>query len=184
MTLNKSIKNGIFNCNNQYQNTAYDGDFKHFKDSLSIYLAIDYIMYLQNDILAKVDRATMSVSLEGREPFLDHRIIEFAAQLPSDFKFGQTSKMILKDIVHEYIPKQLLDRSKTGFSVPIYSWLKNDLFYLLEENLNESCIAKAGLFESKYVQRLKRDFIYGKLHDPTIIWKLLQFQMWYDKWIK
>ena len=93
-------------------------------------------MYMQNAILVKVDRATMSVSLEGREPFLDHRIIEFAAQLPSNFKFGHTQKMILKDIVHNYVPKQLMDRPKTGFSIPVHAWLKEDLAYLLEEHLN------------------------------------------------
>ena len=89
-------------------------------------------MYLQNDILTKVDCATMSVSIEGREPFLDHRIIEFVAQLPSKYKYGHTQKMILKDIVHKYIPKELMDRPKSGFTSPINSWLKTDLKYLLD----------------------------------------------------
>ena len=74
---------------------------------LEMIMAVDFKMYLQNDILTKVDRATMSVSLEGREPILDHRILEFSAQLPLNFKYdGKTTKRILKDITHEYIPKK------------------------------------------------------------------------------
>lgn len=182
-TIDKSIRNNLFNSKEIFLKTIYDDDFSGFKDILSIALGIDYILYLQNDILAKVDRATMSVSLEGREPFLDHRIIEFAAQLPSDFKYGLKQKMILRDIVHKYVPENLMDRPKTGFTVPIYSWLKNDLSYLLEENLNITLINNSGLFNAKYVQKLKSDFEKDRLYDPTIIWKLLQFQMWYNTWI-
>ena len=84
----------------------------------------DYLGYLPDDILVKVDRATMSTSLEGREPLLDHRIFEFAARLPLSYKVGDgTSKRILKDIVHEYVPKSLLDRPKRGFSIPLNKWL-------------------------------------------------------------
>ncbi len=182
--MNRTTKRNLFNFNETDQQTIFDDDFSRFKDSLSIALATDYSIYLQNDILTKVDRATMSVSLEGREPFLDHRIIEFAAQLPSSFKYGHTQKMILKDIVYKYVPKQLMDRPKTGFSIPVYSWLKDDLSYLLEENLNSTVIAKTGLFNPIYVQKLKRNFMNGQLYDPAIIWKLLQFQMWYNMWIK
>ncbi len=182
--MNKTTKRNLFNFIETDQQTVFDDDFSHFKDSLSIALATDYSSYLQNDILTKVDRATMSVSLEGREPFLDHRLIEFAAQLPNSFKYGHTQKMILKDIVYKYVPKQLMDRPKTGFSIPVYSWLKDDLYYLLEENLNSTVIAKTGLFNPIHVQKLKRNFMNGQLYDPTIIWKLLQFQMWYNMWIK
>jgi asparagine synthase (glutamine-hydrolysing) len=173
----------LYNTNYQYQPTSLDKNFTGFKDSLSIAQAIDYSMYLQNDILTKVDCASMSVSLEGREPFLDHRIIEFAAQLPSSFKYGHTQKMILKDIVHKYVPKELLDRPKLGFTIPVYSWLKNDLLFLLEEYLNSEAIKASGFFNSFYVEKLKTDFLNDKLYDPTIIWKLIQFQMWYKKWM-
>lgn len=182
-TLNQNIKNNLFVSDYTMQNTVFNNDFTNFTDGLSIALASDYGMYLQNDILTKVDRATMSVSLEGREPFLDHRIIEFVAQLPIEYKFGTTQKMILKDIVHKYVPKHIMDRPKMGFEIPIYSWLKKDLAYLVEENLNPTIIAKTGLFQPNYVQKIRQDFDNGRLKDPTIIWKLLQFQMWHTKWM-
>ena len=91
-------------------------------------MAIDFQTYLLDDILQKVDRATMTHSLEGREPFLDHRILEFAAQLPDNFKYNNgIKKRILKDITHQYIPQKLLDRPKMGFAIPIASWLNNQL---------------------------------------------------------
>jgi asparagine synthase (glutamine-hydrolysing) len=180
--LNDIIQEELFAKRSDKILTAYDEDYRSFNDDLSIALAIDYIMYLQNDILTKVDRATMSVSLEGREPFLDHRIVEFVAQLPVEFKYGVIQKRILKDIVHKYIPKQFMDRPKAGFSIPIYSWLKKDIYYLLEENLNSVKIDETGLFRPLFVKKLKQDFLKGRLKDPTIIWKLLQFQMWYTKW--
>jgi asparagine synthase (glutamine-hydrolysing) len=173
----------LFPFDELYQPTVFNTDFSGIKDDLSLALAIDYKMYLQNDILTKVDRATMSVSLEGREPFLDHRIVEFVAQLPSEFKYGETQKRILKDIVSNYVPMKLMDRPKTGFSVPIYSWLKKDLAYLLEENLNFNAISNTGLFEPNFVTHLKQKFLRGHLNDPLIIWKLLQFQMWFNKWM-
>ena len=81
-----------------------------------------------DDILQKVDRATMSVSLEGREPFLDQHIIEWAAQLPSDYKYHKgEKKYILRQIVHKYIPKEMMDRPKMGFAIPVENWLANEL---------------------------------------------------------
>jgi asparagine synthase (glutamine-hydrolysing) len=125
----------------------------------------------------------MSVSLEGRNPFLDHRIVEFAARLPSAFKYGQTQKMILKDIVYGYVPKALMNRPKSGFSIPVYSWMQHDLSWLIEENLNPAAIAGSGMFHDRRVQVLKKQFAGGRLFDPSIIWKLVQFQMWYKKWL-
>ncbi|MBK6521013.1 MAG: asparagine synthase (glutamine-hydrolyzing) [Sphingobacteriaceae bacterium] len=95
---------------------------------LSYTMLMDYKTYLQNDILQKVDRCSMSQSLESREPYLDHRIIEFVAQLPDEYKYNKgVKKHILKEITHQYIPKELLDRPKMGFSIPLEAWLKNEL---------------------------------------------------------
>jgi asparagine synthase (glutamine-hydrolysing) len=184
LTLSKTAKRKLFNSSEVHQDTVYDDDFSLFKDRLSIALGTDYIMYLQNTILTKVDRATMSVSLEGREPFLDHRIIEFAAQLPSTYKYGHTTKMILKDIVYKYVPKKLMDRPKTGFDVPIDLWLRTSLSYLLEENLHPRKIEESGVFQSPYIQGLRKKFMRGQLQDATLIWKLLQFQLWYNQWMR
>ncbi|MDC3105175.1 asparagine synthase (glutamine-hydrolyzing) [bacterium] len=182
-SLANAIKKDLFKVKLNLPETIFDLDFTGFKRDLSIPLAIDYSMYLQNDILVKVDRATMSVSLEGREPFLDHRIIEYVAQLPIEFKYGKNQKRILKDIVYKYVPKELMDRPKTGFSIPIYNWLKTDLKYLIEENLDYSSIKETGIFNFSAVERIKNQFFNDQLDDITLIWKLLQFQMWYKKWM-
>ncbi|WP_250632418.1 asparagine synthase (glutamine-hydrolyzing) [Rhodoflexus caldus] len=154
-----------------------------FQEPLDIALAMDYQMYLPNDILTKVDRATMSVALEGREPLLDHRLVEFAAQLPVSFKYdGNTGKKILKDIVHQYIPETMMNRPKAGFSLPIYSWLRHDLSYLTEHYLSQSTLQASGVFQMDFVTEQVALFKANKLHYKPFIWKLLMFQMWFERW--
>ena len=137
-----------------------------------------------DDILTKVDRAAMSTGLEGREPFLDHRIIEFVAQLPDSFKYKDgVQKRILKEIVHKYVPKKIMERPKSGFSIPLDTWLKKDLRYLIENNLDKESVENSKVFNYEYVQKLVSMFDDNKLYDSSIIWKLIQFQMWYKKWI-
>ena len=127
----------------------------------------------------------MSVSLEGREPLLDHRLVEFTASLPFSYKYnGITGKRILKDIAHDYIPKEMMDRPKTGFSLPIYSWLQGDLSYLVDEYLNEKNLALSGMFNVPFVYSLVKLFKKDKLYYKPIIWKMLMFQMWYERWMK
>lgn len=158
----------------------------YFTEPLEEAMATDYQFYLQDDILTKVDRATMSVSIEGREPLIDHRIVEFVAQLPYEFKYNKGSKSgkrILKDIVYEYVPRELVDRPKAGFSVPIYSWLRGDLKYLLNEYLSEHALNQSGIFNTKFVSKELRRFHDNKMHYSPMIWYLLMFQMWHAKWI-
>ncbi|NDF60461.1 MAG: asparagine synthase (glutamine-hydrolyzing), partial [Crocinitomicaceae bacterium] len=167
-------------------NTAYQSKelSKETFSSLAYMQAIDYETYLVDDILQKVDRATMTASLEGREPFLDHRILEWAAQLPDEFKyFNGTKKYILKEIVHQYIPKSMMDRPKMGFAIPIADWLSKDLKYLVEEYLNEDKISTQGIFQWKAIKELKSNFFGGKKELDYKIWYLLMFQMWYEKWM-
>lgn len=164
--------------------SEYDSDFSGFSDSLSMAQVIDYRMYMSDDILTKVDRATMSISLEGREPLLDHRITEFMAQLPSKYKMGSSQKLILKDIVHKYVPESLMNRSKAGFSVPLNSWLRGDLKHLIDEHLSENQILATGFFNPIFVKRLITKFEANKIKDPTLIWKIIQFQMWYKRWMQ
>jgi asparagine synthase (glutamine-hydrolysing) len=156
-----------------------------FFDSLSYMMAIDYQTYMVDDILQKVDRATMSVSLEGREPFLDQNIIEWAAQLPSGYKYykGQ-KKYILKQIVHKYIPKEQMERPKMGFAIPVESWLSKELKDLVYENLNETSIKKHGLFQYSQVQQLLKEFYGGRTEKYLKIWHLLIFQLWYKQWME
>jgi len=156
-----------------------------FENATEVCMAIDYQNYLQNDILTKVDRATMSVSLEGREPLLDHRLIEFAARLPLSYKWdGQVQKKILRDIVHEYVPKEMMNQAKNGFSVPIYDWLRGDLSYLIDQYLCPEALNWSGLFNVPWVKNQVVAFRNYKLHYQPLLWKLLMFQMWYAKWIK
>lgn len=165
--------------------TAYASqELKNGRTPLAYMMAIDYQTYLLDDILQKVDRATMSQGLEGREPFLDQRIIEFAARLPDEYKYQNgVKKRILKDIVHRYIPKELMDRPKMGFAIPIGHWLKNELRELVEEHLSEKVIREQGILEPAYVTQLKKDFFSGKTEYETKIWYVLTFQMWYRKWM-
>ncbi|MBN1617976.1 asparagine synthase (glutamine-hydrolyzing) [Candidatus Dojkabacteria bacterium] len=177
-------KNLFSSVLNRYK-TKYDDELSNIGSVLEIALAIDYDMYLQNDIMTKVDRASMSVSLEGREPLLDHRLFEFVAQLPNEYKYNRLeTKRILKDISHEYIPKELLERPKAGFSLPIYNWLRGDLQYLIDEYLDEKSISESNLFNTDFVREQVILFNKDRFHYKPIIWKLLMFQMWYRRWIK
>lgn len=153
-------------------------------DFLSKLLYVDYLQYMCDDILVKVDRATMSVSIEGRDPFLDQRIIEFAARLPNEYKFdGTVKKKILKDIVYKYVPKEMMDMPKTGFSVPLTDWLQNGLNEYVNHFLSIDEINKSGVFNSRYVMFCRDNFKKNPDFTASKIWEILQFQMWYDKWM-
>jgi len=170
--------------NSQYPNAKMLTDDSGFSDPLSVANLLDYKNYLSNDILVKVDRATMSASIEGREPLLDHRILEFAARLPMTYKYdGSVSKKILKDIVYDYVPKDIMDRPKTGFTLPIYSWLRGDLSYLLDDYFSTEALEKSATFNIDYTLELLSLFKNNKLRDDSLIWKILQFQMWHRYWM-
>ena len=151
---------------------------------LAYMMAIDYQTYLVDDILQKVDRSAMTASLEGREPLLDHRIIEYAAQLPDHYKYHNgVKKYILREIAHDYIPPTLMDRPKMGFAIPIGKWMQHDLRDLVESYINEETIASQGLFDWQEVSNLKNAFLNGKTEYEMKIWYLLMFQMWYERWM-
>ena len=166
--------------------TAYisNGLKKETFSPLAYMMAIDYQTYLVDDIMQKVDRATMSVSLEGREPFLDHRIIEWAATLPDNFKYHNgVKKHILKEIVHQYIPKEMMDRPKMGFAIPIAKWMNEELKERIDSFINEKNITEQEIFNWEYISKLKTDFYNGKKEYETKLWYVLMFQMWYAKWM-
>jgi asparagine synthase (glutamine-hydrolysing) len=157
---------------------------EEFYDPLSYMMAVDYQTYMVDDILQKVDRATMSVSLEGREPYLDQHVIEWAARLPSGYKYykGQ-KKYILKRIVHKYIPKEIMERPKMGFAIPVENWLSNELKPLVQHYLSVSSVKQHELFKPAETQKLCNDFFNGRKEKYLKIWHLLMFQMWYAKWM-
>ncbi len=153
-------------------------------DDVSMMMAIDYETYLPDDIMQKVDRATMSVSLEGREPFLDHKVIEWAAQLPTNYKYNNGNKKhILKAVVHKHIPREMMERPKMGFAIPISKWLVQDLKQVLMDNLNVQAINKYGILNSVEVMQIVTAFVNGKEEYVLKVWYLLMFQMWCKKWL-
>ncbi|MBN8674233.1 MAG: asparagine synthase (glutamine-hydrolyzing) [Chitinophagales bacterium] len=155
-----------------------------YYDALSFMMAVDYQTYMVDDILQKVDRATMSISLEGREPFLDQKIIEWAAQLPSDYKYHEgQKKYILRQIVHKHIPREMMERPKMGFGIPVDAWLNHELKDLVLENLGTAALKEHGLFNEGVVNKLCMDFFAGRKEKYLKIWYLLMFQLWYKKWM-
>lgn len=153
-------------------------------NTLAYTMAVDYQTYLLDDILQKVDRATMSASLEGREPFLDHHIIEWAAQLPMEFKYNnRNKKFILKEIVHKYLPKEMMDRPKMGFGIPLANWLQNDLKKYVNQYFDKDFVTKQNIFDVLEIQRIKKAFYEDKTERADIIWYILMFQLWYDRWM-
>jgi len=154
-------------------------------DVLKGMLAVDYVSYMANDILTKVDRATMSVSLEGREPLLDQSIVEWAASLPSCFKINKgTSKYLLKKVAHKYIPFQIMERPKMGFGIPIIDWFRSDLKPLFDHYFSGAALNWHGYFNEKEMQQAVREYNAGANEKFVLLWYVLMFQMWYEKWMK
>ncbi|EIM77262.1 asparagine synthase [Nitritalea halalkaliphila LW7] len=157
----------------------------HQLDPMDELMLADFNFYLQNDILTKIDRATMMFSLEGREPLLDHHLLEYAAQLPSNFKFRNgILKYILKDILHDYVPEPLMQRKKSGFEVPVMRWLNGDLAHLLDTYFEKAKLDAIPFIDSEYALYLLGRFRANKLYYKDIIWKLLMFIMWWERWLK
>ncbi len=158
---------------------------EEFYSPLSYMMAIDYQTYMVDDILQKVDRATMSVGLEGREPYLDQSVIGWAARLPDEYKYRDgEKKFILKQIVYKYIPANMMKRKKMGFAIPVEKWLNNELKEMVKQYLSGKSLDEHGLFNSVYVQKLVASFFNGRTDLYLKIWHLLMFQLWFEKWMK
>jgi len=155
-----------------------------YNDNISKIMAVDYKTYLPDDILVKVDRATMSVSLEGREPFLDHRIIEFVAKLPIELKYkNNTTKYLLRQIVHKYIPKELIDRPKKGFSIPINEWYEIKLKDYFREYLSKESIKRIGILNYEVVETILKRYEKNEKFLIKNIWFIFIFQLWAKRWL-
>ncbi len=142
---------------------------------------MDTLRYLPDDILVKVDRAAMAVSLETRVPFLDHNVVEFAWSLPLDLKIraGQ-SKWLVRQLLQRYVPEKLFDRPKMGFGVPIDQWLRGPLKSWAHDLLSNSMLAKHGLLDNKLVQQKWQEHLSGTRNWQYHLWDVLMFQSWYE----
>ena len=149
----------------------------------------DLKYFLTDDLLLKIDRATMFNGIEGREPFLDHRVVEMASQLPLSLKInGKRSKYILRQILEKYHPASLFDRPKQGFSIPIFSWFSAQLDGLFNTYLSEENLKAVGILDHEVVSHEVKKYVYnkkyGKQHNIEKMWRLLSFMMWYQRWMR
>ena len=147
--------------------------------------SVDTRLYLAEDILTKVDRASMAVSLEVRAPFLDPRVAEFAASLPSRYKLrGQKTKYILKKAVKGLVPPFVTRRGKKGFGVPVAEWLKVKLRPLARDLLSPERVRRAGVFNADYVARLQDEHERGVANHRKLLWTLLMFELWHESFVE
>ncbi len=146
---------------------------------------VDIMTYLADDILVKVDRMSMLVSLEARTPFLDYRFVEFCASLPPNLRLkGNTSKYLLKRAMQGFLPESILSRGKEGFSIPIKQWMKNELKPMMMSYLSADALKASGLFEARQVQALVNEHLAGRENHSHRLWALMMVQMWHEKYIK
>ena len=145
----------------------------------------DIKAYLADDILAKVDRMSMANSLEARTPFLDYRVVEFAAGVPSELKLkGFTTKYLLKRSMARILPPEVLTRKKEGFSIPMKNWLRRELRPMLEEVLSPERLRQEGLFDPAYVEALKEQHLRGVANHSHQLWALMVFETWRDVYLR
>ena len=141
--------------------------------------AYDTLNYLPGDILTKVDRASMGVSLEARTPLLDHRVVEFAWSLPREYTVqGRSGKRILRDVLAKYVPRELFERPKVGFGVPVGDWLRGPLRDWAEELLGEARLKREGFLNPSPIRQKWRDHLHGRTDWSYLLWDVLMFQAW------
>lgn len=171
---------------------------KSWQDDFGYYLAhsqgyspqsrmqyLDTKIWLADDPLTKVDRMSMAVSLEARVPFLDYRLVELSARIPSRYKLRNgVSKYILRQSVAHLLPSAILERPKHAFDVPVGQWLRGELRPMLRELPRHPALKDSGLFNVKHVQRLVDEHLRGRLSHGPQLWSLLNFALWHSRWLK
>jgi asparagine synthase (glutamine-hydrolysing) len=153
------------------------------EDKTTLLQYLDLKLYLQDDILVKVDRASMASSLEVRAPFLDYELVEFVMNLPSSLKLRRfTSKVLLKKVMKGLLPKEVIHRKKKGFGVPIAKWVKGPLRELFGDLLSYDRIKQEGFLSPDYVTCLLRDHLANKKDNRKQLWTLLMWELWVNRY--
>jgi asparagine synthase (glutamine-hydrolysing) len=174
----------LLSASEPYEDHVLKG-FEAFKylPLLERMMAVDQKHYLPDDLLAKVDRASMAVSLEARVPLLDHRLVEFSWRLPRSFKIRDgVGKWILKQSLYKRVPREIVDRPKVGFTVPIKQWLQGPLAEWASDLLSDRTIAKHGVLQAGVAANAWKRFRSGKGEDPTGLWAMAMLQAWLERW--
>ncbi|MBI4335627.1 MAG: asparagine synthase (glutamine-hydrolyzing) [Candidatus Omnitrophica bacterium] len=163
-------------------NVLMDCDARNYVD-LIIYLYCKF--YLQDDILTKVDRASMACSLETRAPFLDYRVVEFACGLPPREKlYGLRTKRVLKQLMRGLLPKEILRRPKKGFGIPVAKWIRGEAKEMVSDELSFAKIKREGILNPAYAQTLLDEHFRGVKDNRKQLWTILMFELWYSRWYK
>jgi asparagine synthase (glutamine-hydrolysing) len=156
---------------------------QEFPDFLARMQFLDLVTFLPDDILTKVDRASMAVALEARVPLLDHRVVEFSQRLPSTPKLrSHTSKWILRQVLYRHVPRELIERPKTGFEIPLSAWLRGPLREWAEALLNEKRLRNAALLDPQAVRRCWQEHLDGTHNWQFRLWNVLMLEAWRDRW--
>jgi asparagine synthase (glutamine-hydrolysing) len=178
------ITNGIREELGEFNSFSVLHDYlkgKNFSSELGELLYLDTKLYLQEGVLAKVDRASMAHGLEVRVPFLDHRFVDLVTGLPEELKLkGFSTKYLWKKAIKDRIPDEIARRSKKGFGIPIAKWFYRELKDLMLEMLSEGRLKKQGIFNPSVVQRLVTDHLARRVDNRKKLWNLLIFQLWSD----
>jgi asparagine synthase (glutamine-hydrolysing) len=157
--------------------------------TLQTMMAWDFHYYLPDDLLVKVDRATMFHGVECRDPFLDHRLVELAAQIPDQLKIQNgNGKYLLRKILKKYLPERFYERKKQGFSIPIFEWFSKDLDEMFDYYLSPKKVNEVTFLDSQEIQREYKKYQYfkkaGKQYNIEKMWRILSFMLWWDKYVK